>query len=250
MPLRAGPPTTRSTDSSSAALVITVPCSRAVSRAASLMTLARSAPDMPTVRLARDRKSTSGANGLPLECTARIACRPFRSGAPTGICRSNRPGTQQRRVEDVGPVGGGDQDDAALGLEAVHLHQQLVQRLFALVVTAAHAGAAVPADGVDLVDEDDRRAHSPWPARTGRGPGWRRRRRTSRRSPSRRWCRTAPRPHRRPHGRAASCRCRAGRTAARPWGSSRRAPGTGPGSAGSRGSRRVPRPPRRRRPRR
>ena len=66
-------------------------------------------------------------------------------------------GAQQRRVEDVGPVGGGDQDDAALGVEAVHLDEQLVERLLALVVTAAHAGAAVAADGVDLVDEDDRR---------------------------------------------------------------------------------------------
>jgi hypothetical protein len=56
-----------------------------------------------------------------------------------------------------GPVGGGDQDDAALGVEAVHLDEQLVERLLALVVTAAHAGAAVPADRVDLVDEDDRR---------------------------------------------------------------------------------------------
>ena len=64
-------------------------------------------------------------------------------------------GPQQRRVEDVGPVGGGDQDDVVLHLEAVHLDQQLVQRLLALVVTAAHAGAAVAADGVDLVHEDD-----------------------------------------------------------------------------------------------
>ena len=62
---------------------------------------------------------------------------------------------QQRRVEDVGPVGGGDQDDVVFHLEAVHLDQQLVQRLLALVVTAAHAGAAVAADGVDLVHEDD-----------------------------------------------------------------------------------------------
>ena len=64
---------------------------------------------------------------------------------------------QQRRVEDVGPVGGRDQDDAALDVEAVHLDQQLVEGLLALVVAAAEAGAAVPADGVDLVDEDDRR---------------------------------------------------------------------------------------------
>ena len=64
-------------------------------------------------------------------------------------------GPQQRRVEDVGPVGGGDQDDVVLHLEAVHLDEELVQGLLALVVTAAHAGAAVAADGVDLVHEDD-----------------------------------------------------------------------------------------------
>ena len=64
-------------------------------------------------------------------------------------------GTQQRRVEHVGPVGGGDQDDAFIGLEAVHLDQQLVERLLALVVAAAEAGAAMAADRVDFVDEDD-----------------------------------------------------------------------------------------------
>ena len=41
-------------------------------------------------------------------------------------------------------------------VEAVHLDEQLVERLLALVVTAAEPGAAVTADGVDLVDEDDR----------------------------------------------------------------------------------------------
>jgi hypothetical protein len=53
------------------------------------------------------------------------------------------------------PVGGRDEDDAALDVEAVHLDEHLVQRLLALVVPTAHAGAAVPADGVDLVDEHD-----------------------------------------------------------------------------------------------
>ncbi len=64
-------------------------------------------------------------------------------------------GPQQRRVEHVRAVGGGDQDDALVGLEAVHLDQQLVQRLLALVVAAAQAGAAMAADGVDFVDEHD-----------------------------------------------------------------------------------------------
>ena len=65
-------------------------------------------------------------------------------------------GAQQRGVEDVGAVGRRDDDDVDLGVEAVHLDEHLVERLLALVVPAAHAGAAVAADGVDLVDEDDR----------------------------------------------------------------------------------------------
>ena len=63
---------------------------------------------------------------------------------------------QQRGVEDVGPVGRGHHHDAFGRLEAVHLGEHLVERLLALVVTAAEAGAALAADRVDLVDEDDR----------------------------------------------------------------------------------------------
>ena len=62
---------------------------------------------------------------------------------------------QQRRIEHVGTVGGRDEDDAFVRFEAVHLDEQLVQRLLALVVTAAEAGAAMTADRVDFIDEDD-----------------------------------------------------------------------------------------------
>ena len=62
---------------------------------------------------------------------------------------------QQGGIEHVGTVGGGDQDHAFVGLEAVHLDQQLVQRLLALVVAAAQARAAMAADGVDFIDEHD-----------------------------------------------------------------------------------------------
>ena len=64
-------------------------------------------------------------------------------------------GPQQRRIEHVGTVGGRHQDDAFVGFEAVHLHQQLVQGLLALVVSAAQAGAAMASHGVDFIDEDD-----------------------------------------------------------------------------------------------
>ena len=76
-------------------------------------------------------------------------------GAVDGDLAVEAARAQQRRIEDVGAVGGRDQDDVVVHLEAVHLHQELVQRLLALVVTAAHAGAAMAADGVDLVHEDD-----------------------------------------------------------------------------------------------
>jgi hypothetical protein len=65
------------------------------------------------------------------------------------------PRPQQGGVQDVGAVGGRDHDDALGGVEAVHLREHLVEGLLALVVPAAEAGAALAADGVDLVDEDD-----------------------------------------------------------------------------------------------
>ena len=128
---------------------------RAASSAASLTRLARSAPEKPGVPRAITSGSTSGPSGTFFMWTWRIFSRPSTSGFGTTTWRSKRPGPQQRRVEHVGPVGRGDQDDAFVGLEAVHLDQQLVERLLALVVAAAEAGAAMAADRVDLVDEDD-----------------------------------------------------------------------------------------------
>ena len=41
--------------------------------------------------------------------------------------------------------------------ETVHLDEQLVERLLALVMTTAKTGATLATDGIDLVDEDDGR---------------------------------------------------------------------------------------------
>ncbi|MEH2581629.1 hypothetical protein V1281_003524 [Nitrobacteraceae bacterium AZCC 2161] len=62
---------------------------------------------------------------------------------------------QQRGIQHVRTVGRGDQDHAFIGLEAVHLHQQLVEGLFALIVAATKTGAAMTTDRIDFVDEDD-----------------------------------------------------------------------------------------------
>ena len=58
---------------------------------------------------------------------------------------------QEGGVEDVGAVGRRDDDDARVALEAVHLGEELVERLLALVVAAADARAAGAAHGIDLV---------------------------------------------------------------------------------------------------
>ena len=95
------------------------------------------------------------ASGLPRVWTSRIFARPLRSGPVDGDLTVEAARAQQGGIEDVGPVGGRDHDDVVLGLEAVHLDQQLIERLLALVVTAAETGAAMAADRVDLVHEDD-----------------------------------------------------------------------------------------------
>ena len=65
------------------------------------------------------------------------------------------PGPQQRGVQHLRPVGGAQDDHPGAGVEAVHLHQELVEGLLALVVAAGDGHAAALADGVQLVDEDD-----------------------------------------------------------------------------------------------
>ena len=64
-------------------------------------------------------------------------------GAPAAIGRLHgdaaieAPRAQQRRVEDVGPVGRGEHDDGLSRFEAVELGEDLVERLLALVVGTA-----------------------------------------------------------------------------------------------------------------
>ncbi len=82
-----------------------------------------------------------------------LAAADVRVGHHDLAVEAARP--QQGGIEHVGTVGGGDQDHAFVGLEAVHLDQQLVERLLALVVAAAEARAAMTADCVDFVDEHD-----------------------------------------------------------------------------------------------
>ncbi len=65
------------------------------------------------------------------------------------------PGAQEGAIEDVGLVGGGEEDDPLAAGEAIHLGEDLVERLLLLARPADRHLPARPPDGVELVDEDD-----------------------------------------------------------------------------------------------
>jgi len=65
------------------------------------------------------------------------------------------PRSQKRRVQHVGTVGRRNQNHAFVGLEAVHFHQQLVERLLPLVMSAAQTGAPMAPYRVDFIDKND-----------------------------------------------------------------------------------------------
>ena len=69
--------------------------------------------------------------------------------------KATRP--QQRRIKHIRPVRCCHQNDAFVRLEAIHLDQQLVQRLLALVVSAAKTCATMPSYSVNFINEDDAR---------------------------------------------------------------------------------------------
>ena len=80
---------------------------------------------------------------------------------PDGHLTIEAAGPEQGRIQDVLPVGRGDDDDAEVRLETVHFDQQLVERLFPFFVAERVATAAAP-DRVDFVDENDAGLDGAW----------------------------------------------------------------------------------------
>mmetsp|Transcript_138958 Transcript_138958/g.241627 ORF Transcript_138958/g.241627 Transcript_138958/m.241627 type:complete len:306 (+) Transcript_138958:1432-2349(+) len=66
--------------------------------------------------------------------------------------------TQERRIQDVRPVGGRKDNDTSVARETVHLGQDLVQRLLTLVVTLTNTGTTGSAHSINLIDEDQARS--------------------------------------------------------------------------------------------
>ena len=64
-------------------------------------------------------------------------------------------GTHEGRVDDVGPVGGTDDEDVLLGADAVHLSEELVHDAIGGAAAIARAATALLGDGIELIEEED-----------------------------------------------------------------------------------------------
>ena len=84
------------------------------------------------------------------------------SALGVGIADSNlavkTAGSQQSRVKDIGTVCRRNDDNSLIFLKAVHLNKELIESLLSLVMSAAHSCASVASDGVDFINEDNRRS--------------------------------------------------------------------------------------------
>ena len=124
--------------------------------AASLAMFASSAPVSPAVRRASMPRSTSAREGLRARVDAQDRLASRHVGRRDVDLTVEAAGPQERRVEVLQAVGGAHHDHVLAPAEAVELDEELVQRLVVLAVEAA--ASALRPDGVELVDEDDRRS--------------------------------------------------------------------------------------------
>ena len=111
----------------------------------------------PGVPPASTSRSILGASGFPLRVHLEDLAPPIAVGTIDDDLAVEAARPKQRRIENIRPVRRRDQDDVVFHLEAVHLDQELVQRLLPLVVPTAEPRTTMPPDRVDLVDEDDAR---------------------------------------------------------------------------------------------
>src|SRR6476469_9799711 len=80
---------------------------------------------------------------------------PFHVGKIDGDLAIETAGAEQSRIENIGPVSGSDDNDAFLGIESVHFDEQGIEGLFALIVAASDAMAAMTTDRFNFVDENN-----------------------------------------------------------------------------------------------
>ena len=63
--------------------------------------------------------------------------------------------TQNRRIQDIHTVGSCHDNDSLINSKAVHLYEQLIQRLLPLIMASAHTGSPLAGHGINLIDKYD-----------------------------------------------------------------------------------------------
>src|SRR4051794_27773321 len=63
--------------------------------------------------------------------------------------------SEQGRVKYICPVGCSEHNDILALFKTIHFNQDLVKRLFALIVAATHTRTSAASDSIDLIDENN-----------------------------------------------------------------------------------------------
>src|SRR3989344_5047433 len=86
-------------------------------------------------------------------CLALFDIRKIQNNSPVKPARA-----QERRVENIGTIGRRYDNDLISRLKTVHLNENLIERLLALVMPAAKTGTAMAPDCIDLIYKNNRRS--------------------------------------------------------------------------------------------
>ena len=84
------------------------------------------------------------------DCLTAVNIRPVKDYPPVKAA-----GTKQGRVKYIRPVSRRQNNHAGIGVETIHLHQNLVEGLLPLIMAAAQPGATVTANSINLINEDN-----------------------------------------------------------------------------------------------
>mmetsp|Transcript_26590 Transcript_26590/g.48252 ORF Transcript_26590/g.48252 Transcript_26590/m.48252 type:complete len:366 (-) Transcript_26590:152-1249(-) len=64
-------------------------------------------------------------------------------------------GTKKGCIKNIHAIGGCNSDDSRVSIETVHLHQNLIDGLFSLIITSSKTCTTLPSDGINLINENN-----------------------------------------------------------------------------------------------
>ena len=88
----------------------------------------------------------------PQDCNA-----PCHVGFINDYLTVEASGAEQCFVENIRTIRSGDDDNSLVSREAVHFYKQLIQSLFAFVMTSADCRATLTTYRINLIDKDNAR---------------------------------------------------------------------------------------------